>query len=815
VYTDTTSEWTAFDHGSLDLDDWALDQAHITEWSVANGPMVVNNYGGENGFYILDINNCPTYGTGSDPSTWTHNPTSELPLREAIGCCVNRSYIVAFTGGLALPMYTPICNYMGGYINPNIVPGGSLGYLTWGGYTGNLTLAAAILDAAGFTVDPVTHVRIDPATGKDLTPLIFYSRTGDRGTAGDEINLNLNAVGIPTAYTSSVPRSTVTGPVFAQHYFNLYTGGWISVGPDPDYVCDLYNGSNYYYPGSPPNYDDINYPNVNGNATIVKLAPDLATGTAATLAFEVAFAQEAAAIPMWSYTGYKNYKVESAYVSSGTGSVTTPDNGTWVDLLNAIGFGEDSWFSTLDMQTYGTLYPNTYAYYGFSSTVTLQNQVYAQWFWDEEVLGRIYDSGWGRDPYTLLWDVPQLYENYTIGSWTDPVTGATKTSVTITLRPDVYWQDGYPVTIGDVFYTLAEISNDLLAKGFPPPWWYTAVQYIQSVEILDDYHVEVLLAVQSAWAAGWVIGSAIMPEHIWKPIVDESISPSNNPVVQGTTPDPNIIGTGPYRYVSGLGATVGDEIVLTANTPGSVVHGITSPGYYLYNPVMVTVNTPSYAVRILAVGYVSTTVPVIITLRDLWLGGSLTVNKYVYESASLGTLGTPSTLLAGYPENLNLAPVSPYPAGTSNVETISVTETAPALVYIKVAVHIKGPSPLTYSEPWGSTTETYTVANPWISTWINVTLPIWITTKEDIGGTNLYDVMGYSLTLLPVALQNTLKGLVPSPDLSVDGKDISTAAKAFGTIPGDPRWNSAADVNHDYTVDGKDISIIAKQFGYG
>jgi len=50
-------------------------------------------------------------------------------------------------------------------------------------------------------------------------------------------------------------------------------------------------------------------------------------------------------------------------------------------------------------------------------------------------------------------------------------------------------------------------------------------------------------------------------------------------------------------------------------------------------------------------------------------------------------------------------------------------------------------------------------------------------------------------------------------DGSVDGKDIAIAARAFGTSPGDPRWDPRADVNNDGTVDGKDISIIAKYFG--
>jgi hypothetical protein len=50
-------------------------------------------------------------------------------------------------------------------------------------------------------------------------------------------------------------------------------------------------------------------------------------------------------------------------------------------------------------------------------------------------------------------------------------------------------------------------------------------------------------------------------------------------------------------------------------------------------------------------------------------------------------------------------------------------------------------------------------------------------------------------------------------DRKADMKDVSAAAKAFGTIPGNPRWNPMADINRDNKVDMKDISMIAKQFG--
>lgn len=50
-------------------------------------------------------------------------------------------------------------------------------------------------------------------------------------------------------------------------------------------------------------------------------------------------------------------------------------------------------------------------------------------------------------------------------------------------------------------------------------------------------------------------------------------------------------------------------------------------------------------------------------------------------------------------------------------------------------------------------------------------------------------------------------------DGKVDIKDIHIVAIAYGTSPGDPRWNPAADLNHDGKVDIRDVSIVAKEYG--
>ena len=56
-------------------------------------------------------------------------------------------------------------------------------------------------------------------------------------------------------------------------------------------------------------------------------------------------------------------------------------------------------------------------------------------------------------------------------------------------------------------------------------------------------------------------------------------------------------------------------------------------------------------------------------------------------------------------------------------------------------------------------------------------------------------------------------------DLKVDMKDIASVARAFGTIPGDPKWDPRADITGtvplvpDGRVDMRDIGVVAKNFG--
>lgn len=50
-------------------------------------------------------------------------------------------------------------------------------------------------------------------------------------------------------------------------------------------------------------------------------------------------------------------------------------------------------------------------------------------------------------------------------------------------------------------------------------------------------------------------------------------------------------------------------------------------------------------------------------------------------------------------------------------------------------------------------------------------------------------------------------------DNTVDIKDLSIVAKAYGSYPGAPNWNIDADIDGDNRVDIKDLAIVAKYYG--
>jgi len=422
------------------------------------------------------------------------------------------------------------------------------------------------------------------------------------------------------------------------------------------------------------------------------------------------------------------------------------------------------------------------------------------------------------------------------GFWFSPLDGQTYTKVTITLRPDVYWQDGQPFTAADVIYTLTECNKDLIDStrpggALPPAWWYPTVQYMQSIELLDPYNIEILLNVNSVWAMGWVIGSVVIPKHIWKPIIGQpngkggwTMAPSGAAnAVQGVRPDPFIIGTGPFRWSSGVGDTVGSTVTLVANKPNSVVNGITSPGYYNYYPIWPEIGTPNNKVKFnLGPHDFNVSILCEITLYNLFLGytgefpGELDVTfrlliDGVIQNVTTGLVIPSWNYNSPFPEIGEGPEVGPFPKWEYDADDGTVeyyfwlNVTNPSFHYITVQVQITSPPTI----PGNSE------VNPWLGKWINVTLPVYTSLVTDPAGSDIFsDLAGIGVPGYSLVTQGWMKGEVPTSDLKTDGRDLLAMSRAFGTFPGYAAWNSACDVNNDYKVDGRDLLAASRNFGW-
>lgn len=654
MYATQEAEWDALEAGDIDLTDWPLTDYYIDRWSTTpqseNIKMV--NYGGEAGYFIIDINNNPHEYLGlpedpTFPNPVYPNPTSEATLRHAIAHMIDRTWIITeVTAGLGLPMYTVMPTYMAGYVHPDIKPGeayedlchlfdpeeaarilagtkvpictsdlyqfctyicveqGGKMHVADGDVVVNKATGATVptcvdvMIAAGeiYHVDDTDGANIhfkDPVDpnkalarysttkqkfpkgadgwrywdsngncvkdpGEDFT-LIFYARADDskRLMVGDDLYEKLTAypIQIHVDYRP-MDRATCSDEVMGAKNFNLYTGGWIFVGPDPDHAYYLYTPEWYWHPGKPINYGFCG----------VDLAPDdpyIVAANKTALANTVGEALEGAmtwqelfatptlipAVPLWCEPGVKG--VRRRYTGGTNEATVSPDDGEnafrgeyWTGIVNEMGFGVNSWWTKLNIHTDGHAVgdgEHMTLRYGFkSATLDKLNPLYASWYWDWEVMDMCYDSMLLRDPYDLTWR-PFIAYDWVPSTWDDG--GVTKTMVTYYLNDSVYWQDGTQLTGEDVKFSLITIRDTLAARGLPDPWWISNVAEIKEVNLYDGgFTVEVKFDVKSYACEGMAGGNIILPKHIWEDIVT-----SGDPTL--FQPEPTLMGSGPYMFV--------------------------------------------------------------------------------------------------------------------------------------------------------------------------------------------------------------------------------------------------------------------------
>lgn len=118
-------------------------------------------------------------------------------------------------------------------------------------------------------------------------------------------------------------------------------------------------------------------------------------------------------------------------------------------------------------------------------------------------------------------------------SWEESADGSTWT---YTLRPDLVWSDGTPLTANDVVYTF----NRILDGRYEQRNYGSYVRNITSVEATDDRTVVMTVAAPSPIMERLAV--YILPEHVWSGVDAKAVKSFANEPEAGQT----LVGSGPF-----------------------------------------------------------------------------------------------------------------------------------------------------------------------------------------------------------------------------------------------------------------------------
>ncbi len=112
---------------------------------------------------------------------------------------------------------------------------------------------------------------------------------------------------------------------------------------------------------------------------------------------------------------------------------------------------------------------------------------------------------------------------------------------TFTIRDDVTWSDGEPLTAQDVEYTYGRI----LDGGPEGATWGVYLKGVESATAPDD--TTIVLELEEASALMPLLPIPIVPEHVWSEVSDDEMKSYGNEPTDGEP----IVGSGPFRLLEG------------------------------------------------------------------------------------------------------------------------------------------------------------------------------------------------------------------------------------------------------------------------
>jgi len=529
IYYTPEAEWAALEAGEIDITDWPLPVEKVDEYSRPEWQDKIWLYEySEYGYFLFDLNHRLPDGTPN----W---PISNVHFRRALAHLVDKEKIVReIVKGYGIPIDSVILPIHGVYYNPDVPT-----------YEYSRDLARQELELAGLTWDENLGKWIDPHTGEPLRPIIIYARADDpyRLAAAEMLRDEMIAIGLDVDWRPR-ERMVCYEEVMVKYEYDIYTGGWIYM-LWPDYLYDLYSSD----ADVRPEPWALNYPGFHNDtfdeyAKKVKFSLDLDEVIEACHECQRIFAEQVACIPLWTTVGVKAMR-------SG-----------WDGVVNEVGIGINSWWTFFNIRPAGKTSGGVIKY-GFKSDIETLNPIKAEWYWDWEVLNKIYDTLIMIDPFTRELK-PWMCYSWEMEPWTPPG-GGEGTKTTIHLLENITWHNGRPFTAADVEWTFKYLMEQ------QPPYWQPYLVGLVDVKAVDDYTVEFYHNITSYWILTWIGAITILPREVWEPVG------ANWREFEPTTPE-DLIGTGPFIFVE--------------RRPGEYVRLKANPHYFRLPPASISVEAP-------------------------------------------------------------------------------------------------------------------------------------------------------------------------------------------------------------------------------
>jgi hypothetical protein len=595
-YTDVDSAYSALKAGSCDMLDWGLTELEMVDAQKDPNIQVVaySSYS----LWELDLNNNKTIATYGGGAT---SPTASPAVRMAIACLLDKDTDV-IAGildyyGSRIDVMVPYAQTTG-WVNTSVIG-------THYPYNENFSKAVDYLAGAGFWGDG-TYLHYPNASWTDG---LGHNGTQIWGTAAgettqdtpggeplkvvirntDPLRLSLGRLivarldGGPGGPAASVlynnprwahwglkggafgttgttwegPRSLTKKQVMTNLDYNIYTGGW-TVGRYPVSQYSMFTTSFFYSNG--PNYvtgkawmvDNPNYKlEMDPILHSVFYAVDIPSSKAACVRWTTYFTKWCVNIPIWSSKSYNAWRKEITGV------------------VNEMGYGIINDFTFMNAYKTGAG-AGTPLIVGEPETWGVLNQLYAQFVFEQDYLGRIVGGTMTFNPYDTSIDQPWMAQDWTNSTWFDPGTNSTKTECTYYFRTDCGW--AAPGT-GNAY------TRNFTSQDFAASMWYTYADSncwqwsntmdINHIVIVNSHVVKVYFDDLSMWFLYSPTYPILMPAPVL--MADDELVANTTDTFKGSdlaTPPGAVPGYLEYNFTTNsvvqvIKATVNDTISLT------------------------------------------------------------------------------------------------------------------------------------------------------------------------------------------------------------------------------------------------------------